>query len=224
MKALADIPQGTEDWFAARLGKATASRVADIVARTKSGYSASRANYAAQLVVERLTGVREEGFTSAAMEWGTRHEPDARAAYAFMQGVEVIEVGFVDHPDVSRSGASPDGLVGADGALEIKCPNTATHIDTLANDKIADKYHVQVQWQMACTGRAWCDFVSFDPRMPTEMQLYVKRIPRDEARINELETEVAKFLKEVDATVDELNARYRPITAPDGWVNPLNAG
>lgn len=220
-----DMDQRSQEWLEIRLGKATASRVADIMAKGRSGApSASRANYAAQLVCERLTGQPTETFTSSAMQWGTDNEGAAREAYEFMLNVNVEQVGFVDHPELPRTGASPDGLVGEHGMLEIKAPNTATHIETLVNDKIAERYITQIQWQLACSGRRWADFVSFDPRMPTEMQLYVKRIPRDEARINELETEVAKFLKEVDATVDELNARYRPITAPDGWVNPLAAG
>lgn len=212
----AAIEQRTDEWFAARLGKATASRVSDIVARTKSGYSTSRANYAAQLVCERMTGAKEEGFTNAAMQWGTEKEPDARAEYAFMRGVTVEEVGFIDHPALHFSGASPDGLVGVDGMVEIKCPISATHIDTLLNDTVADKYIVQMQWQMACTGRQWCDFVSYDPRLPEAMRLYVRRFPRDAERIAELEREVAAFLAEVDRTVDALKARYMP--ANDGPV------
>lgn len=217
------VEQGTEAWFQARLGKATASRVSDIVARTKSGYSASRANYAAQLVCERLTGQRADSFSNAAMQWGTDHEPDARAAYSFMKDVDVEEVGFVDHPSVVLSGASPDGLIGADGLLEIKCPNTATHIETLLSGTIADKYHVQMQWQLACTGRTWCDFVSYDPRMPEELRLFVQRVPRDAERIAELEREVTSFIADVDRTCDRLRALYVPAnenTAP----NVLRAG
>lgn len=220
----AAVEQRTDEWFAARLGKATASRISDIVARTKSGYSTSRANYAAQLVCERLTGVKVETFTNTAMQWGVDTEVEARAAYSFMRDVDVEEVGFIDHPAVSFAGASPDGLVGADGMVEIKCPISATHIDTLLNDTVADKYFVQMQWQMACTGRKWCDFVSYDPRLPEEMRLYVRRFPRDEDRIKELTDEVAKFLREVDATVAALKARYLPANDTGAALNPLMAG
>lgn len=219
----ADIIQRSDEWFAARLGKATASRVADIVARTKSGYSASRANYAAQLVCERMTGTKAESYMNAAMQWGVDTEADARAAYSFMHDVDVEEVGFIDHPALHFSGASPDGLVGADGMVEIKCPISATHIDTLLNDTVADKYVVQMQWQLACTGRAWCDFVSYDPRLPEEMRLYVRRFPRDAERIAELEREVATFLSEVDRTVDALKARYMPAN-DSAAANILMAG
>ncbi len=218
-----DIEQGTPEWFAARCGRVTASRVADIIAKTKSGYSTSRANYAAQLVTERLTGTVAESYSNAAMAWGTEKEPEAREAYAFQESVTVDQVGFVVHPVISLAGASPDGLVGDDGLVEIKCPNTATHIATLLDDTLADKYVVQMQWQMACTGRQWCDFVSFDPRMPIDMQLYVRRRARDNDRITDLEREASTFLDEVSATIDKLNARYAP-ASDSSTPNPLLAG
>ncbi|PHR83136.1 lambda exonuclease family protein [Henriciella sp.] len=198
------IEQGSRAWFAQRCGKVTASRVADIIAKTKSGPAASRKNYLAQLVAERLTGNVEETFTSAAMQHGIDTEPQARAAYAFLYGVEVEEAGFVQHPSIEAAGASPDGFVGAAGLLEIKCPNTATHIDTLTGQSVPSRYLTQIYWQLACTGRAWCDFVSFDPRMPVELQLFVKRVRRDDERIAELEAEVKAFLSEVEAKVAEL--------------------
>lgn len=201
------ITQGSPEWFALRCGKATASKIADIIATTKSGPSASRKNYLAQLVAERLTGVVAESFTNGAMQWGTDKEPEARAAYAFVHADgPVAEAEFVTHPNIHNSGASPDGYVGSDGLLEIKCPNTATHIDTLLTGKIDGKYHTQMQWQMACTGRTWCDFVSYDPRMPEHLALWVKRVPRDEKLIAELEAAVKAFLTEVDATVAALEA------------------
>lgn len=203
-----DIIQGTPEWHAVRCGKATASRIADIVARTKSGYSASRANYAAQLVAERLTGVVGESFSNAAMQWGTEKEPEARAAYEWETDATVLEVGFIDHPRIAMAGASPDGLVGDDGLVEIKCPNVATHIETLLGGTVPAKYVTQMQWQMACTGRRWCDFVSYDPRLPDEMRLFVQRVERDDARISELEKEVETFLAEVDDTVRRLRERY----------------
>lgn len=199
------MDQRSEEWFAARLGKVTASRVADVIAKTKTGYSASRENYMAQLVVERLTNTQAESFTNAAMQWGTDQEPFARAAYEVQQNVLVDETGLVDHPTIEMAGASPDGLVGEDGLVEIKCPNTATHIDTLLTQTVPGKYITQMQFQMACTGRQWCDFVSFDPRMPTKAQLFVKRVYRDDGFIKEMESEITKFLAEVTAKVEQLN-------------------
>lgn len=202
------VTQGTPEWKAIRCGRVTASRVAEIVARTKTGPSASRANYLAELAAERLTGTVAEGYSNSAMEWGSAQEADARLAYSFRADADVEEVGFVHHPSILMAGASPDGLVSIDGLVEIKCPNTATHIDTLLSGSVPGKYITQMQWQMACTGRAWCDFASFDPRMPEEMRLFVKRVERDAARIAELETEVVAFLAELDSTIGKLTASY----------------
>jgi len=200
--------QGTEAWFAARLGKVTASRVADVIAKTKTGWGASRANYMAELIAERLTGVPAESYVNAAMVWGTATEPQARAAYSFYADVDVTEVGFIEHPSISLTGASPDGLVGTDGLVEFKCPNTATHIDTLLGEPVPGKYYTQMQWQLACTGRHWCDWVSYDPRLPGSMQLFVQRVPRDDTMIASLEKLVAEFLAEIDARVRALRSRY----------------
>lgn len=203
------IEQRSPEWFAQRAGKVTASCIAKVMARTKTGYGADRGNYLAQLVVERLTGASDPGFTNAAMQWGTDKEPDARACYAFEQGVEVVEEAFVPHPTIAMAGASPDGLVGDDGLVEIKCPNTATHIATLTGAAIEDKYLKQMQFQMACTGRRWCDFVSYDPRMPVEMQMHVRRVKRDDDLIEEIEAAVTAFLADVETTVTGLNDLYR---------------
>lgn len=205
------IAQGSPEWFAQRLGRVTASRVADVVARTKSGYSASRANYRAQLIVERLTGVAPESYTNAAMQWGIDNEAYARSAYEFYQDATVEDAPFVEHPTIPMCGASPDGLVGPDGLVEIKCPISATHIDTLRGQSVPGAYVTQMLWQMACTGRAWCDFVSFDPRMPEDLRLFVRRVPRDDARIAELEQEVRVFLTETDAIIAELTTRTSPV-------------
>ena len=199
------MEQRTDEWFNARLGKVTASRVTDVVARTKTGYAASRENYMAQLIVERMTGQAEKSFTNSAMQWGTDTEPLARAAYEAERQVMVDEEGFVEHPEIANAGASPDGLGGKDGLVEIKCPNTATHIDTLLSQTVPKKYLDQMMWQMICTGREWCDFVSYDPRMPEHLQLFIKRIPFDAEYANTLNTEVSKFLEEVDSTIDKLN-------------------
>jgi putative phage-type endonuclease len=198
--------QRTEEWFAARIGKVTASRVADLMAKTKSGSSTSRDNYMAHLVCENLTKTKADGFTNAAMEWGTEQEPFARAAYEAKTGVMVEEVGFVPHPLIEWAGASPDGLVGPDGLVEIKCPNTATMIDTLLTGKVPSKYNTQMQFQMACTGRHWCDYVVFDPRMPAKAQLFVKRVFRDDAFIQEMEAEIVNFLSEVNVQIQQINA------------------
>jgi putative phage-type endonuclease len=202
------LEQGSLAWRAARLGRVTASRVADAVAKTKTGWGASRANYMAELIAERLTGEAAEGFTSAAMQWGTEHEAEALAAYSFRHDADVVSVGFVPHPTIAMSGASPDGLIGGDGLVEVKCPNTSTHIDTLLEAGIPAKYVLQMQWQMACTGRAWCDFLSFDPRLPESMRLYVQRLPRAPDLIADLERDITAFLVELDGRVEALRARY----------------
>lgn len=200
-----EVTQGTEAWHQQRMGKATASRISDIVAKTKTGYSTSRVNYMAQLVVERMTNQVAESYSNAAMEWGTENEPFARAAYEVKTGNTVDQVSAIDHPRIAMSAASPDGLIGDDGCLEIKCPNTATHIDTILGDEPTKKYYDQMQWQMACTNRKWCDFVSFDPRMPSHLQLFVKRIERNDDYIEQLEKEVVQFLMEVEDKVKKLN-------------------
>lgn len=208
-----DIVQGSPEWHAIRVGRVTASRVADVTAKTKTGYSASRANYMAELIAERLTGEAAAGFTNAAMQWGTEKEPEARMAYEFRTDAEVVQVGFVPHPVIEMTGASPDGLVGDVGLVEIKCPNTATHIDTLLGQNVPSKYITQMQWQMACTGRAWCDFASYDPRLPEAMRLFVQRVPRDAALIAELEREVSAFLGELDRKVADLRRLYERAAA-----------
>lgn len=202
------IEQGTDAWKALRLGKATASRVADIIARTKTGWGASRANYAAELIAERLTGVPAESYVNGAMQWGVEKEADARAAYEFMADAEVAPASFVPHPKIAMAGASPDGFVGEAGLVEIKCPNTATHLETLRSQVVPGKYMTQMQFQMACTRRQWCDWVSYDPRMPEPMQLFVKRVARDDVAIASLEEEVAAFLQEIDRQCSDFRKQY----------------
>lgn len=205
---MSEREQGSPEWFQARLGKVTASRVSDVIAKTKSGWSASRANYMAQLVAERLTGQVQESYSNAAMQWGTETEPLARSAYEFRTDATVTPAWFIDHPKIPMSGASPDGLIGDVGLVEIKCPNTATHIETLIEKTIPSKYEPQMQWQMACTGAKWCDFASFDPRLPESMRLFVARLHRDDKAIAELEKEITGFLKELDAKVKTLTDLY----------------
>lgn len=208
-----EIVQGSAEWHALRCGKVTASRVADVIAKTKTGVSASRAKYAGELIAERLTGTPAERYSNSAMSWGTEHEPVARDAYSFMTGETITEIAFVIHPTIGDAGASPDGLVGDDGLLEIKCPETHTHIETLKSKSVPSKYITQMQWQLACTGRKYCDFVSFDPRMPESMRLFYKRVERDDALIAELEREVIIFLNELRGTVAELKRLYEPAEA-----------
>lgn len=202
----AALVQGTPDWKQARCGSLGASRVADAIAKTKTGWGASRANLMAELIAERLTGVPTEGYTNAAMQWGTQTEPFARAAYEFRTDANVIEVGLIRHPRINGTHASPDGLVGDDGMLEIKAPNTATHIETLISGKVADRYITQMQWQMAAAERAYCDFVSFDPRLPENLRLFIKRIHRDDVMIARLEKDVTEFLTELGDKVAALDA------------------
>lgn len=201
---IVDCEQGSPEWITARLGKVSASRVADMTARTKTGYSTSRANYAAELIAERLTGQRTEKYTNEAMQWGTDNEAQARSVYELMTDFSVTKVGLVLHPTIDMACASPDGLVGDEGMVEIKCPLTATHIDTLLTETIDGRYIKQTQWQMACCNRQWCDFVSFDPRLPEDLRLYVQRIERDEGVCAALAENVAAFCAEADALMERV--------------------
>jgi putative phage-type endonuclease len=199
--------QGSPEWFAARSGKVTASRVADVLSKVKDGESAGRKNYKADLIVERLTGQKTAGFTNAAMLWGIDTEPQARAAYEAATGNFVNEVAFVDHPTIVNFGCSPDGLVGDDGMIEIKCPNTATHLEYIEADTPPKKYFIQMQAQMSVTGRQWCDFVSFDPGLPDGLELLIVRVNRDDKYIEMMENEVSTFLSEVDSKLESLKTR-----------------
>jgi putative phage-type endonuclease len=196
------IEQGSEEWFKARLGKVTASGVADVLAKTKTGVSASRGNYLIKLAIQRTTGVIEEGFINEAMQWGKDNEAQARVAYEIASNSFVDQIAFVEHPRIKWFGASPDGLVDADGLVEIKCPNSATHWEYFKAKAPPRKYFIQMQAQMACTGRQWCDFVSFDPRMPDRSRLLIVRVPRDNEFIADMEKDVQEFLDEVQVEVN----------------------
>lgn len=207
MKIL-DLPQGSEEWLSARAGKVTASRMADVMAKIKTGEAAARRDYKAQLVAEILTGKPQDaGYVNAEMQWGTDQEPFARAAYEVSRGVMVDQVGLVLHPSIERAAASPDGLTDDGGLIEVKCPKTATHLQYLIAGTVPAQYQPQMLWQMACTGREWCDFVSFDPRLPEHLQLFVVRFARDDNRIKEMQAEVVVLLTEVDAIIDKLKER-----------------
>jgi putative phage-type endonuclease len=205
------IEQRTEEWFQQRLGKVTASRISDVIAKTKTGVSTSRQNYLVQLVSERLTGKKGDSFVNQAMLDGIEREAAARELYMRTRGVSVTEVGFFDHPTIAMSGASPDGAVNAEeegkyiGLIEIKCPIETTHTNTLMSKSVPSKYIPQMQWQLACTNARWVDFVSYNPNFPEELQLFVARVDRDDSYIiGELEAEVIKFLDEVEQTIIKL--------------------
>jgi len=196
------MEQRSEEWFQARLGKVTASRVADVLAKIKSGESASRRNYKIQLVSERLTGERQETYINQAMQDGIDREVFARDKYVQQFG-EVEEIGFVKHPTL-EAGASPDGMVGEDGILEIKCPMGSTHTETLMTQDVPSRYIPQIQFQLLCTSRKWCDFVSYNPMFPQHLQIFVKRVEADLVYQKELESEVKQFLSEVDIIINKL--------------------
>jgi putative phage-type endonuclease len=202
------MEQRTEEWYAARCGSLGASQLNEALATTKSGWGASRENLKNRIIAERLTGTPTETFQNAAMQWGVETEDAARKAYEEATGTFVDEMGIALHPVLQHTHASPDGLVGDDGLIEIKCPNTTTHIETLKAQKVPNKYMNQMLWQMRCTDRQWCDYVSFDPRLPKHLQLFIKRVERDDTAITQLEAKVAEFLSEVQGEIDELNRRF----------------
>lgn len=199
------IGQRSPEWFAQRAGKFTASSFADLMATTRSGPSASRAKLIARLVCERLTGNPAESYTNSAMQRGIELEPEARIAYEFETGTHVEQVGFIDHPIVSMCGCSPDGLVGDDGMVEIKCPGEAAHLDYLRRGSHAQEYRWQLQGQLWVTGRSWVEIASYHPAFPQRMQLAIVRVARDEAEIAELHKSVTAGNAEIAAIIDELN-------------------
>ena len=202
----ATLEQGSPEWLQARCGSLGASRIGDAIAKTKSGWGASRENLMAELAIERITGKPTETYVSAPMQWGKDNEDDARTAYEFRYDVEVKQVGLIRHPTIRGTHASPDGLVGDDGMVEIKCPNSATHIATLKGAVIPLKYRLQCQWQMICADRQWCDWVSFDPRMPESMRMECRRIHREDSKV--LEADVKEFLDELEEGVAWLNEKF----------------
>jgi len=205
--------QRTDEWHNARLGKLTASRMNDATARTKTGWGASRESYMTELLIERDTGAPFPHYVNAAMQWGIDNEPAAIVAYELARNVDVAAVGFIDHPVIENAGASPDGLVGADGLVEIKCPEIKQHMRTLLGEPIDGGYLKQMQWQMACTGRQWCDWVSYDPRYSLNKQIKIIRVPRDDKMIEKLEAQAIEFLAELDDKEAALRALYDEVAA-----------
>lgn len=200
-----DHKQGSEAWRLSRAGVVTASRFSDVMARIKSGESATRYNYKAEIIAERLTGLPAPNFTNAAMQWGTDHEDEARKVYEAITGLTVEQTGLVMHSKL-KAGASPDGLVGSGGLLEIKCPNTATHIQTLLAEDVPKKHYAQIQGQLWITGRAWCDFMSYDPRLDDKNAVFIVRVERDDDYIDLLEDQIEDFLEEVDELISKLRS------------------
>jgi putative phage-type endonuclease len=204
------LEQGSQEWLAFKVGKVGASQIANITAKLRDGrYGASRATYLGELIAEQLTGVAAESYKSTAMQWGNDCEPLARSAYQFHKMVAIERVGCVLHPLIDGTLCSPDGLIGRDGMVEFKCPNTSTHVDFVLGAAIPDRYIQQMQWQMACTGRVWCDYVSFDPRLPEDLRMWVERIERDNKRIGQLEAEVRGFLQDLEHQITSLNKLRR---------------
>lgn len=203
-----DLQQGTPEWRQARCGSLGASSLHEAVAKTRTGWGASRANLMTRLLIERITGAPQDGYINAAMQHGIDTEPEARAAYQFERGVLVRQVGLVKHPSIAGSHASPDGMIGEHGVLEIKCTQPTAHLDRLLGEPIPDKYVVQAQWQLACTGRRWVDFTYYSPAFPENMRLHIERIERNDRRIADLEGLVKEFLYELHLKHVELTGRY----------------
>lgn len=206
---IVEVEQGTAEWLQMRVGCVSASRVADVLAKlkTKDAEAKTRQDYKSALVCERLTGRPSDNYVSPAMEWGIENECLAKAAYEVETGNDVEPAGLAMHESIKWLVASPDGLVAHDGLIECKCPNTTTHINYILSGVVPAEYQAQMLCQMACTGRQWCDFVSYDPRLPKRLQLFVRRFPRDDQRIAEMEAEVVKFLAEVEELMASLESK-----------------
>ena len=202
---MSDAPQNTAAWIESRIGKVTASRVFDIMPGKKGGYLASRKKYMLELLAERITGVELDNVVSKAMQWGTDTESLARSAYEAWTGSIVTEVGFIEHPTIPSFGASPDGLVGEDGVLELKCPTQTTHLEVMSSGVINPRYTLQMQTQMMCTGRHFAHYVDYDPRMPEFAMYYCVRVEADPDMFTDIECEVRKFVIELNA----MEARIR---------------
>jgi putative phage-type endonuclease len=199
------VQQGTPEWFDLRLGKVTASRVADILAKTKTGVSASRQNYLIELALQRVTGVFEQSFTSQAMQDGVDREAQARVAYEVATGSFVSQVAFRNHHVIEGFGCSPDGEVDDQlGLVEIKCRNNANHWEVIKTGEIPKKYWIQMQAQLSCTGFEWNDYVGYNPNFPEKSKLYIQRVYRDEFFIAEMEEQIKQFLIEVEEEVRQM--------------------
>lgn len=202
-----NAPQRTEEWLIERAGHCTASRASDVLAKIKNGEASERRKYRIQVVTERLTGVPVQGFVNASMQWGIDTEDPAKAAYEEETGDLIQSVGFLKHPTIAWVGASPDGLLGNDGLIEVKCPDSTTHLEWMAGEKVPPRHVAQIQFQLWVTGRQWCNFTSYDPRFPENLRLFTVRAERDNDYIKNLEAEVRAFLEEADALHKKLLRR-----------------
>jgi putative phage-type endonuclease len=207
MDAVTKVEQGSPEWFAMRCGKVTASRIADVMAKPREPGKGMRVNYMWQLVTERDTGLPMKTYQSKTMAEAHEWEPMARAAYTFRTDQEVEQVAFVDHPDIPMCGCSPDGLVGRDGLVEIKCPELTAHYDALIKEAIPGEYFKQMQFQMACTGRRWCDYVSFNADLPERRRIKIIRVDRDSTAISVMEAEVRGFQTQIDLAMSALKEK-----------------
>jgi putative phage-type endonuclease len=199
------MQQGGEEWRLARCGHITASRLHAATAKgARGGYLSTRQDVIWQVIEERLTGIPAEVFQTYAMRWGTETEPAAIAAAELICGFSVEPAGYVQHSSIPMTGASPDGLIGQDGLIEVKCPTTKTHLQTLLNGRVPEQYRPQMQWQLACTGRDWVQFVSFDPRLPVEYQLFLDIERRDEEVIAMLSIEIELLESEIKNLMEQI--------------------
>jgi putative phage-type endonuclease len=205
------IEQRSPEWYAARCGSLGASDLGDALTRTKTGWGATREAVMTRLLIERLMGQTIQSFVTRAMQEGIDREPEARRAYCFFRDIDVAEAGLYRHPDIDGTHASPDGLIGDVGLVEIKCPQPPAHLKVLRSGGAPQHYMAQVQWQLACTGREWCDFVSYQPQFPAAMQLVVRRIERDDRLIGELARQVLEFLEELESQHRALVTAYDPM-------------
>ncbi|EJF84068.1 hypothetical protein MCU_00736 [Bartonella elizabethae Re6043vi] len=202
------MEQRTAEWFQARLGKVTASNVYNVLSKTAKGMPTSKyEDYKIKLMTERLTEEISQSYTTPAMQWGIEHEEDALREYAFIYDTEITQCGFIQHPTIQMAGASPDGFVGEDGLVEIKCPQSPNHLRFFIDSNIKPEYHAQMQFQMACTGRKWCDFVSYNPNFvgkSTSLRMKIKRINRDEEQIEQINQAVEIFLAEIEQEMQKI--------------------
>ncbi|UNE54872.1 lambda exonuclease family protein [Bartonella machadoae] len=202
------MDQRTAEWFQARLGKVTASNVYNILSRTAKGLPTSKyEDYKIKLMTERLTGEISQSYITPSMQWGIEHEEDALKEYEFIYDADVIKCGFIPHPTIEMAGASPDGLIGEDGLVEVKCPQSTTHLRFFMYDEIKPEYIAQMQFQMACTGRKWCHFISYNPQFvgrSTGLRMKVKRIHRDDEQIEQLTKAVEVFLAEIEQDMEQI--------------------
>ncbi|UNE54435.1 lambda exonuclease family protein [Bartonella machadoae] len=202
------MEQRTAEWFQARLGKVTASNVYNILSKTAKGLPTSKyEDYKIKLMTERLTGEISQSYITPSMQWGIEHEEDALKEYEFIYDADVIKCGFIPHPTIEMAGASPDGLIGEDGLVEVKCPQSTTHLRFFMYDEIKPEYIAQMQFQMACTGRKWCHFISYNPQFvgrSTGLRMKVKRIHRDDEQIEQLTKAVEVFLAEIEQDMEQI--------------------